>query len=444
MILSKINTSYFYIGLILYFIFSVANVKNLNFIYFHLVSFVAFIIYGFVLWKVSSQKNYFFNKRNLFFIVLFVSVFECILYKLLSYYIDGDLFLFSKVDAGRYFYESVKMSRMSMGDSIGYILEIYNFDDFGAFLWMSTLFRLFPSIVFLNTIYCIIGSLSALMIFEIARCFMPRRYAFIASLAFSISSFIIAHHAYCLKESIMIFFIIASFYFFYLHLRVRKTGYVLLTLLCSIVVFMFRTPTALLLISTFGLTYVLLYTKGLAVTILGIVVCILIGSTSLFAYTYDRYLKGGNTEAIMERKNELAGGGGIINQLADPVAALAGPFPSIKITSIKGTPLNASGLLFRFLLSAPFFLGAYYIIKERHIQMYPLVMFFVINAIGVAISVKGLEMRLSIPHLAMMYIVSFWFLAKYDYEQIKWEIPSRYLYSYFIGIFALCLLWNFR
>lgn len=444
MVLKNINTSYCYIGFILYLLFFVANMKDMDSFYLSIVSFITFMVYGAVVWKVSLQKSAFFRKSNLFLIVFFVSVFECILYKLLSYYIDADLFLFSKADARRYFYDSIKMSEMNVGESIHYILKSYGFDDLGAFLSISSIFRLFPTLIFLNLVFCLLGTLSALMIFKIARFFMPRRYAFIASFTFSASSFITTFHSYCLKETIMLFFIIASFYFFYLYVYVKKTGCILLTLLCVSMVFMFRTPTALLLVATFGFAYILLNTKGLAATVLSIVICVLIGSTSLFAYTYDRYLRGGNTEVIMERKNELAGGGGIVNQLADPLAAIAGPFPSINITSIKGTPLYASGLLYRFLLSVPFFIGAYCIVKERYVKMYPLVLFFIINAIGVAISVKGLEVRLSMPHLAMMYIVAFWFLARYDYDKLSWQISHKQLSIYSIGILGLCLLWNLR
>lgn len=444
MILKRINIAYCFIGIILYALFFASNADNENYFYFNIVSLISFIVYGSVIWKVSLKNISFFKKGNLFLIVFFVSVFECTLYKLLSYYIDGDLFLFSKADAGLYYSESIKMSKMSWGDSFSYIFNTYGFDDLGAFLWMSFTFRLLPSLIFLNLFYCIIGSLSALMIFEISRFFIPCRYAFIASLAFSISSFIVTHHSYCLKESVMIYFVIASFYFFYLHIHIRNVCYILLTLLCVCVVFMFRTPTALLLVATFGLTYVLLYTKGLAVSILGIAICILIGCTSLFSYTYDRYLRGGETELILERKNQLAGDGGIVNQLADPIAALAGPFPSIKIASMKGTSLYASGLLFRFLLSAPFFIGACRIIEERHIRMYPFVLFFLGNAIGVAISVKGLEVRLSMPHMAMMYVVAFWALAKCDYDKFSFAISSKVIYSYFIVVLGLCLLWNFR
>jgi hypothetical protein len=66
------------------------------------------------------------------------------------------------------------------------------------------------------------------------------------------------------------------------------------------------------------------------------------------------------------------------------------------------------------------------------------------NAIGVAISVKGLELRLTYPHLAMAYIVAFWWLAQYDYKQLPQRLSSKTVQWWFFIVFALSLIWNLR
>ena len=445
MLLKSINRSYLFIGFFLFVLFSASLIQNMDFMMIHAVSFFSFLIYGIVMYKTSVQANSFFKKRNLVIIVFFVSILEVILFQLLSYYIDGDTFVFSKRDAMLYYTVGLKMSQMSIVDGFHYMVELgWQSDDWGAFLWISSIFRIVPSLQFLGFIYCIVGTLSSLMLFDIARNLMPRRYAFMAALSFSVSSFMLVHNSQCLKEIIMIFCIIAVFECFITYIRKKENKYLFLAILCSLLVFLFRVPTALLLILSLGLTWVLLKMKGTAAIFLIVVFTIAICSTSLFSFTYSRYLRNGDTSLIIERKNELAGGGGVINQMTDPLAAFAGPFPSVKIKTIKPTPLYTAGLLYRFLLSAPFFLGVFYIIKERYIKMYPFALFFLINALGVAISVKGLEVRLSMPQLSMMYIVSFWFLAKYDYEQFSWEIPQKVIQGYFIGIMMLCFLWNLR
>lgn len=446
MLLQSINRVYIYIGITLFLVFTAFIINKTDFVWMHIASFISFIIYSITIYKSTLMNETFFVKRNVAFIVLLIALVETAIWGLLSYTIDGDIFLFSKKDGLIYYTIGMKVRSMPFVGIIHYVMNVlgYGLDDLGMFIWVSTIFKIIPSLAFLYFCNCIISMISALLIFNIGRHLMPRRYAFIAALSFSLSSFITVFHAVCLKETVFIACIIASFNYFMMYMRKREGRYLWLTLLFSLLILFFRTPTALLLICAFGITYVLLYTKGPIAIVLIIIFSLILSSTSLFSYVYDRYLRGGNTELIIERKNELAGEGGIINQLADPVASLAGPFPSINIKSVAKTPLYASGLLYRFLLSAPFFLGTYFIFKERYIKMYPFAIFFLINAIGVAISVKGLEVRLSMPHLAMMYIVAFWFLAKYDYGQIRWKISSQLLYYYFIGILGLCLLWNLR
>lgn len=446
MLLQMINRAYLYLGVLLFAVFTVLIVGNPNFIWIYLASFTTFVLYGITIYRSTLMTNSFYKKRNLALIVLIISVVEVIIWGLVSYTIDGDLYLFSKRDGLIYYTGGMKMANMSFIDGCNYATDIlgYGIDDWGAFIGVSTIFRIIPSLTFLYFCYCIIGTITALLVFDIGRNLLPRRYAFIVALSFSLASFITVFYSVCLKETFMIAIIMASFSCFMTYTRKREKKYLVLTFFFSLLVLLFRTPTSLLLIATFGITYVLLYLKGTTAVVLIVLLSLVLCSTSLFAYTYDRYLRGGDVELIIKRKNELAGEGGIVNQLADPLAALAGPFPSIKVKSLSKTSLYASGLLYRFLLCAPFFLGAYFIIKERHVKAYPFVVFFLINAIGVAVSVKGLETRLSMPHLAMAYIVAFWFLAKHDYDKLSFKISNKMQYAYFVGILGLCLLWNLR
>lgn len=446
MLLNLINRYYWIIGVVLYALFSASTISNINFATIHFVSFCIFIVYGIAIYNSSLQSNQFYRKRNLAIIVFGISILEVSLFQLLSFYIDGDTFVFSKTDARRYYMEGLRMAQMPLQDGIRYIMNVkgYGIDDLGGFLWISTMFRIVPSQQFLSFSHCIIGTISSVMLFDIARNFMPRRYAFMAALSFASASFIVTHNAQCLKETIMLCTIIASFNCFFIFIKKGKILYLWFTIICVSFTFLFRVPTALLLLLSFALSWVLLYLKGKTAIALSIMILLLISFTPLSSYTYDRYLRGGNTEIILERKNELAGGGGIVNQLTDPIAAFAGPFPSIRIDDVKATPLYASGLLYRFLLAAPFFVGCYFIIRHKFTLMYPFVVFFIANAIGVSISVKGLEARLSMPHLAMMYVVAFWLITKYDYNLLPWTIPKKWINSCFIGVLCLALLWNLR
>lgn len=445
MILEKINKAYWYIGIMLYVVFYFPAIKSIDYLYLYLASLVTFISFGIVISATYKRKNYFFTKQNLILTVFFYSLFIVDLYHLLSYTIDGDTFVFSKSDAVYYFNGSMRMSTMNIKESFEYMFQSNGFDDYGAFLWISSMFRIIPSQVFLNFSYCVLGAISAVMLFNIGRTFMPRRYAYMAALTFSIASFTLYYHSICLKESVMMFLIIASFNSFYSFFISRNIWSLISAFLWAISLLLFRVPVSLLLIISFSLTLALIYFKGFFVPMICVIIALMVYFGSfLFSYSYDRYLRGGDVDLIVERKMELARGGGFVNQMADPLAAAIGPFPSIVSKAITSTSLNASGLLYRLLLAFPFLLGTFYVFRYRYIKLYPLVIFFLINAIGVAISVKGLEVRLSFPHLAMMYLVAFWLLAMYDYRRIKKQLPKKVIYGCLACLITICLLWNLR
>jgi hypothetical protein len=377
--------------------------------------------------------------------VFLYSLFAVGLFHFLSYTIDGDTFVFSKKDAMDYFNNSLRLSSMGIGESYEELLRLGNFDDWGAYLWISSVFRIIPSKIFLNFCYCIIGTISSSMLFYIGRNLMPRRYAYIAALSYSIASYTVLLHAQCLKETIMIFCVIGAFYSFYTFLRFRNYRFLIFTLLWSVSLLLFRIPVSLLLILSFGLTLVLMYSKRIVIPIISVIVALSLFSGSyLITYSYDRYMRGGDVEAIMERKMELANGGGAVNHVADPLAAVMGPFPSIVAKAINRTTLYASGLLFRLLLAFPFVIGVIYAFRHGYKKIYPLLFFFLANAIGVAISVKGLELRITLPHLSMMYLTAFWLLAKYDYHMIRRRLSNKLIYGWFACVVAINLIWNFR
>jgi hypothetical protein len=354
--------------------------------------------------------------------------------------------VFSKADAGSYYRESLKMAKMGFGESMRYLtMRDYDFDDWGAFFGFSTLFRILPEKWFIHVVYCFIGSCSALLLFQTARNLMPRRYAYLSALAFAISSYTIVYHTLFLKETMMVFIVIAAFYFFYTYLRTRKTLYLCLSFLSAGLLMFYRIPTSLLLLFSFAFYFFWKHRKNIIFQLLFVIGGVAVVGTSYVQYSYARYLRGGDVNVIVERKNNMAKGGGIVNQLADPLGALIGPFPSVvakdEITSIS---LNASGVLYRLLLVLPFAYGVFYAVKYQRTKLYPLLVFFLLSAIGVAVSVKGLEIRLTFPQLPAVYLFSFWFLAMCDYRKTRLIPTKKIVYGWMVCVVFICILWNVR
>lgn len=445
MLLKQINRLYWYIGIAIYAVFSFASIRSMDYLYLYLASLIAFISFGIVISWTCSQKFSFFIKENLIVSVFFYSLFAVGLFHLTSYIIEGDTFVFSKKDALDYFNNSIRMSKMSLGESYKELSLLGDFDDWGAYIWITSIFRIIPSKLFLNISYCVLGTASSVMLFDIGRNLMPRRYAYMAALTFSIASFTVLLHAQCLKETVLVFLVVASFNSFYSFLRYKNVRFLVFTLLWSLSILFFRIPVSLFLLLSFVLTLVLMYSRGILIPIFSVILALTMFSGSyLVTYSYDRYMRGGDVEAIMERKMGLSKGGGVINQMADPLAALIGPFPSIVAKAINRTTLYASGLLFRLLLAFPFIIGVIYAFRHKKYKIFPLIFFFLANAIGVAISVKGLELRISLPHLPMMYLVAFWLLAKYDYHRVRQQLPTELIYGCLASIVAICFIWNSR
>jgi len=451
MFLKQINKAYWVMGILLYLLFVPSSIyaKEQTFIF--ICSFISFVLFSVAILESFRREESFFTKRHLAFSVFLISLVQVLIFSLLSFSIDGDLFLFSKADAIVYYNNSIKMSEVSFWESINYCIKNYLFDDWGAFIWFSVLFRISKSLLFVKLIHVIIGVGSSLLLFDIGYYFMPRRYAYMASLTFFIASFTAAFHTVFLKESIFIFLVIAAFHTFYRFLHKRNTLYLIMAFFLSATIAFFRLPVAIILFGAFVITLILMYTKGIITIVLGFIFFTILITSSYTAITYERYLRAGDVDLIIERKEELAMGGGFVNHAVDPLAAFIGPFPSIVIKiskevgrELSRTSLNAPGLLYRMLLVAPFILGAYYVFRFKQKKLYPLVIFFLINALGVAISVKGLEYRITHPHLAMAYIVAFWWLAKYDYKKMPLKLSNVVIYGWIIIAFALSLIWNLR
>ena len=444
MLLKKLINSYWFIGFILYIIISPIFTAVEDYLYIA-IAFIPFICLGIVLYHASKWSNSQFTKTNLFLLSLSVALFIVFCYHQLSLYVDGDQYLFSKADAVLYNGYARKLSNTDITKWIAFLSNSrYGIDDWGAFLFMGVVYSIIPSPTFLAIVYCVIGAFTALNIFYIGRSIMCRRYAFLGSLAFALSSFTIAFHGVFLKETFMIYIIILSFRYFYAYINTKKILYIILAYLAASSIFLFRTPVALIAIMAFTITFIVKNTNKILLPIILFLALGVLSTTSMYKYSYDRYMYGGDTEAFAERKNELAMGGGIVNQITDPISAFFGPFPSVVKGKNALTLLNSSGLIFRMLLVLPFIFGVYYTIRYKQLKLYPLAIFFLINAIGVAITVKGLEVRLSVPHLFAAYLIAFWWIAHYDYRRFYLRLPDKLVNIFIAGIVSMCILWNLR
>ncbi len=443
MVLKLLDKAYWILGIILFLIFSV-GVENVEDLYVYLTSFVVFVTFGLTLNLFHSKDTKYYTGGNLFWVVSLYSLVYVYLFQQLSWYLTGNYFVFYVLDAESYLAHSLHVKNFDYAQAIEWLSKRWASDDWGAFMWMTTIFKIHPSQLALAIAHSFIGGFTALCLFYIGRSIMPRKYAFYAALLYSISSYVIVFRSQTLKETIMTFVVVMPIYLLYRYLNTKHILWIILAYLTALLIFFFRIPVAMIVL--FVLSWALLpKLDKTSYIILGVVLLAVLLSSAIFDHFFQLYLYGGDMEMLASRQDRYQrGSGGILERMADPIAAMIGPFPSFIMSNNKATALYNSGLLYRILLAFPFFLGAYWVVKHQFLRVMPLVILFLITAFGVAVSVKGLGVRLSIPHLPFMYLVALWAIYIIDTKKQKDARIKRLLSLSIAGVCILCIMWSFR
>ena len=103
MFLKQINKAYWVMGILLYLLFVPSSIyaKEQTFIF--ICSFISFVLFSVAILESFRREESFFTKRHLAFSVFLISLVQVLIFSLLSFSIDGDLFIFSKADAIVYY-----------------------------------------------------------------------------------------------------------------------------------------------------------------------------------------------------------------------------------------------------------------------------------------------------------------------------------------------------
>ena len=165
---------------------------------------VAFITQGGLLLHFSREDERRYSERSLFLVVLIYSILLGTVFMWISYYYDGDTFMFSKTDAMLYYNTSMHVAESGFRSGIGTIMNNYAFDDWGALIFDSIAMSIIPNKLFLNAVYVILGAFSSVLLFRISKHYMPDSYAFLAAMSYGTSSYIILFHCTFLKESLLL------------------------------------------------------------------------------------------------------------------------------------------------------------------------------------------------------------------------------------------------
>ncbi|NDY74100.1 hypothetical protein [Desulfobacter hydrogenophilus] len=187
--------------------------------------------------------------------------------------------------------------------------------------------------------------------------------------------------------------------------------------------------------------------KGLAGALSVIIFfSIFVALYSEFNFYYNKILKGGDIAYVLETKESMVKGGVVFTYMVNILAQLIGPLPTLSPDISATISFFSAGLLFRVLLGFFFWMGVFYCFKNRVNILYSLIFYALIEMSALVSIIEGLELRKSLSHFFVFYIVAFWFLDKYDLKSlVRQKYRIRWLFNiYAVVAFFIVIAWNWR
>lgn len=440
---------YLWIGILLNILLLVTLESKYILIYiFNILSIIAYYL---VMYSKISKPLSYYQPIRLGLIVFFYSLFFVIAFNVISYFYNQNYYVFSESDALFYHKASLKMANEPFFLGLKSFFLYSTFEDLGAVLFISSLYQIIESNLIVNFFYLLSGVFASLFIFRIGRKFMSRKYAFIAALAYSLSSYVLWFHSSGLKESFMIFLVVLFYDQYYEFITRKKMLNIILMSFALLSILLFRPAITFLILASVFITLVLSRRKSLSIVIVIPFLFILL----FFAYGYieaimNKFINPAGVTAMLQNKQSS----GMV-KLSIPLtiatnalSAFFGPFPTLIPNSKIVLSFYSVGLIFKVLLSVTFWIGAYQAYKRKMYKLLPLIFFVIFESFSLSYILEALELRKSLPHFFAVFIVSFWFL---DFVNFKNSLSFKDKRSFTklvkissILFLLLILIWNLK
>jgi len=414
------------------------------------VSFFAYVVniftilsYFLLLKFTLGLKSSAYNSKNLMIIVFFYSIIFVVIFKWLFYLYNGTYFEFHTSDSTFYHTLALKISALSFFDGLSWLKKNISFEEWGMSFYITTLYRIIPSILFVNFINIVLGAISASMLFKMASVFFERKAAFISVLVFSCASFMLYFHASGLKESFFCFIVIGFFYYSYAYFYKRNLKLFVAIVLFGIFIFFLR-PILLAFAIAALLFWIFPKIAKNPFYLLSMLVIIVVSVIIFPDIQTQANSFFPSTAAIIASHSQVTEKAGSVqySYFLSLFSALLGPMPTFIFKNKEGTFLYSTGLLLRVILSYYFFMGLLIIYKTKKTIMYPIVAFTLFEIVSLAAILESFELRLNMPHFPFLYIISFYgiFMKSKELYYKKYKFEKIYLFA----VFVIVLAWNFR
>lgn len=449
---SLLNTTiraYICIGVFLYAILFVLK-EDVNISWYNVLNLYTFGCYAFLLWGSSNWADCHYSCRNLVITIFVYSVFFLSLNLLLSEYYTDNTFMFSESDARLYEKGSFKLLEIPFSGWIPRMIKKnVEYADWGATFIMSFMLHIIPSKLFINVSYLCLNTISGIFLFKTGRIIMSSRYAYLAALTYSLSSYIFFFMGSFLKEIIMVTWVILSLFFLYLYYQHDRLRYAITGGIVSLVLIFFRPPVAVFIWISYITMFFLKTKNGVFRCIgIGVMLVFFVAAFGMLQDASQKYAHGGDITESYEYKSTSG-----FQKAVLYAGAFIGPFPQLLQDDgeITYKPLFGAGLLFKLLLFFAFWKGLWYALKNKRMEAIPIYAFVLTEILGLSAALDGLELRKSMPHVPFAILLAFWYISAFD-NSIESEetrasdrIQTMRQFSVCIVV-VLCaaLIWNWR
>jgi hypothetical protein len=415
----------------------------------YVANYLSLLIFTLFINYLDGKPEAYFTEKKMFVLVFYYSFFVVFCYNLISYFYNGNFYIFSESDALLYHDEAEVMSNMPFIKGIEYYLSRHEVEDLGIVIVLSTLYNLGASKLLLSAAYVFAAVITAWGMFHISKRFMPYKYACLCAITYCLSSYVLWFHSSGLKESLLVMLIVLFYSSYYNVVIDKKAVSVWGVIIAPLALLLFRPVLSAFCLLSIAIGMVLNRKLSVPQIIFLLIVMLagiyflepLLGST-------DKFLLGG-TESMLEIK-EMEGmvkGNIPFTYLVNTISSMFGPFPSL-LSSKTHLTFYAPGLIFKIFISIAFWFGLMYVIKHKISKTYPMLGFIFLEMGSLTYILEALELRKSIPHFPLVYIIAFLFMYKYDSRQlISAKNYVFYKKSFNLASVVLCLLmiyWNFR
>lgn len=384
-------------------------------------------------------------KKKILIISTCISFLAVISYNLIYYYYTNSFFEFSAVDSLEYHQNAIWMKDHGIIQSIKiYINSGIFLDDLGANLLTSLAYRVYPSTFTFNLFNVIAGVITLLAMYSICISFMSKKLAYLATLFYGVSSFVLYLYSTGMKESFFSMFVVLFFGAVLKYWRNKSPFQLIYVIIFISIIYFFRPAVSLMLLISIVVGF--LFSKGK--NLYSIVVLILIIGFGALNYSeiirYKELYEVLTSEDVVSTKQNLKPTP--FNYSASFLSAAVGPLPTYySLKDREQQAFYSIGLGMRVLLAVPFWMVLFTVFKKRNSIILAMSIFTILEMFILSMILESFELRLNSPHLPIVYILAFYFFHEFQYFSYRKQLYLKRIFDFGIVLmFLIIIAWNLR